>query len=598
MYLSVKETSEKWNISDRRIRTLCEQGKIAGALRVGKLWKIPANAQKPADGRQKAVNTFVATKAREMDKRQFQEMNPSGKGQIYFFDTTLRDGSQAEGVSFSVQDKIKIVKILDEFGVDYIEAGNPGSNPKDNFFFEELKSVTLKHSKICAFGSTARNRENIHLDKNIKFLLEAGTPVVAIVGKTSQSHVKHVLNVPKKQNEEMIRETIRFLKAQGKEVIFDAEHFYDGFKENARFSLDALAAAVEGGVDTICLCDTNGGTLPNEISDITLRVHSEYPHVKLGIHCHNDIGCAVASSMAAVESGVNHVQGTFLGFGERCGNTALSTIIANLILKCGYSCKADLQQLRSASRQISEISSIRMQHSMPYVGKCAFAHKGGMHIDGMQKIKTSFEHIDPALVGNERRFLQSEMGGRGALLPILQKFDQRLTKKSPETIALMDIIKTQEFAGYQYEGAEASLELLVRRHLHQWAPHFNVVMYKLSEDMPAPDGVHMSSAMVKIEVNGQEEMACGMGIGPLHALDNAMREALKTFYPQLGGLRMSDYKVRVLETNRDTDATTRVLMETMDTDKSTFITVGVSTDIVESSFLALVDAFEYKLSKS
>lgn len=491
---------------------------------------------------------------------------------------------------------MKIVKILDEFGVDYIEAGIPSSNPKDAHFFEELKSLKLKHAKICAFGNTSKPGR-LGLDKNSRGLLRAETPTVSIVGKASASQTKKVLGISEKENQEMIRETVRYLKKKDKEVIFDAEHFFDGYKESPRFALHALKAAVDGGADVLVLCDTNGGTLPNEIGDMVLAVHAEFPDTQIGIHCHNDIGCAVASSMSAVESGAVHVQGTFLGFGERCGNAALSTVIANLTLKCGYACQGDLQKLRSTCRQIAEISTIRMQHSMPYVGKCAFAHKGGMHIDGMQKLKTAFEHIDPSLVGNERKLLLSEMGGRGAILPYIQKFSPNLTKNSPETIALIDIIKSQEFLGYQYEGAEASLELLVRRHLKQWEPHYRVIMYKLSEDMPAPDGIHMSSAMVKIEVDGQTEMACGMGIGPLHALDNAMREALKTFYPQLACLRMSDYKVRVLETNRDTDATTRVLMETMDEDKSTFVTVGVSTDIVESSFIALMDAFEYKLSK-
>lgn len=596
MFLSVKETSEKWNISDRRIRALCENGKIAGAIRVGKLWKIPETASKPLDGRQKGAKT-PTLKSRKVSKEQFEKINGKGGKVIRFFDTTLRDGSQAESVSFSIPDKLRIVHILDEFGIDYIEAGNPESNPKDRQFFEELRNIPLKHAKLCAFGSTAKPGEPVSNDRGIRSLLSADTPVVAIVGKASQKHAKHVLGISREENYAIIYDTLWYLKSKGKEVIFDAEHFYDGYKENPRFAINALEAAVKAGADTLCLCDTNGGTLPGEIADITLRVHTEFPDTEIAIHCHNDIGCAVASAMAAVESGASQVQGTFLGFGERCGNTALSTAIANLTLKCGYSCQANLQELKSVSRQIADISTIRLQHSMPYVGKCAFAHKGGMHIDGVQKMESSFEHIDPNLVGNERRLLLSEVSGRGAVLPILQKFDSKLTKKSPETIALIDIIKAQEFNGYQYEGAEASLELLVRRHLGQWTPHFEVVMYKLTEDMPPPDDYHMSSGMVKVKVGDQEALACGQGIGPLHALDNAMREALKPFYPQLAGLRMSDYKVRVLETNRDTDATTRVLMETMDVDKTTFTTVGVSTDIVESSFLALVDAFEYKLSK-
>ncbi len=516
--------------------------------------------------------------------------------QVLIFDTTLRDGAQAESVSYSLQDKLHIVEILDSLHVDYIEAGIPGSNPKDQTFFDALKTVSLQHAKICAFGSTAHPHKAPNESRSLCALLEAGTSVVAIVGKASLSQVQNVLGITPDENLKTITASVKFLKEAGKEVIFDAEHFFDGYKENSAYALDCLRAAYEGGADTICLCDTNGGSLPSEIADISKTACDTFTDTTIGIHCHDDIGCAAASTMAAVDAGVTHVQGTFLGLGERCGNAALSTVAPNLVLKCGYSCNMILNKLYGAAGRIADLSNIRLRRSQPYVGKSAFAHKGGLHIDAVQKQSSSFEHVDPECVGNRHHILMSEMAGRSSLLPYLQKLNPDLDKNSPETIALIDIIKAREFDGYQYEGADASLELLVRRHLGQWKPHFNVIMYKLTEDMPAPDGYQQSTAVVKVEVDGKTEMACAMGIGPLHALDTAMRSALSSFYPELLYMRMSDYRVRVLETNRDTDATTRVLMECTDGKGFTCVTVGVSTDIVEASFLALMDAFEYKLS--
>ena len=516
---------------------------------------------------------------------------------IEIFDTTLRDGAQAEGVSYSLQDKRMIALELDTFGVDYIEAGNPASNPKDFQFFEEMKSVPLRHAKLCAFGSTARPGAPVEQDENLQKLLGAGTPAVAIVGKASPLHVAKILDISEEENLRLVRESVAQLKAAGREVIFDAEHFFDGYREAPTYALAVLRAALDGGADVLCLCDTCGGTLPPSIAEVTRAVTGALPGARIAIHCHDDIGCAAAGSLAAVEAGASMVQGTFLGYGERCGNAALTTVLPTLVHKCGFDCTANLSDLRPVARKIIEISNLRMRHSMPYVGKCAFAHKGGQHIDAVQKLPSSFEHIDPSLVGNERRFLLSEMSGRGSILPRIARFAPGLTKDSPETAAITEEVKQREFLGYQYEGAEASFELLVKRYLGQWTPHFNVIMYKLSEDFPAPDGDRQSSALIKIEVGGKTKMACATGIGPLHALDTAMRDALKAFYPEIGKLRMSDYKVRVIETNKATDATTRVLMETTDPDSTTFTTIGVSTDVVEASFLALVDAFEYKLSK-
>ena len=519
------------------------------------------------------------------------------KKQIAIFDTTLRDGSQAETISYSLQDKLHIVRTLDAFGVTYIEAGNPASNPKDVHFFEMLKENPPKNAKLCAFGATVHPFTPVEKDKNLQTLLFADTPAVAVVGKASAAHVTEILQIDKDENLRMVRDTVAYLKAADREVIFDAEHFFDGYREDGEYAFSVLSAASEAGADVLCLCDTNGGTLPEEIKAATAAVKAAFPHVTLGVHCHNDSGCAVASTLAAVDAGVTQVQGTFLGLGERCGNAALTTVIGNLTFKYNCDCGVKLSDMKRAAGDIAEISNIRMQRSMPYVGKCAFAHKGGMHVDAVMKKPASFEHIEPSKVGNERRFLLSEVAGRGTVLPRLHKYAPELTKQSPETAAIMEEVKQREYAGYQYEGADASFELLVKRFLGKWKPHFNVIMYKLSEDFPAPDGERQSTAVIKIEVDGKTQTAGAMGIGPLHALDTAMREALTAFYPEIGELRMSDYKVRVIETNKATDATTRVLMETTDGNKNVFVTVGVSTDVVEASFLALMDAFEYALSR-
>jgi 2-isopropylmalate synthase len=516
--------------------------------------------------------------------------------QIEIFDSTLRDGAQGEGISFSVQDKLNIVKALDRFGITYIEAGNPGSNPKDLSFFEQVKSITLKNAKLCAFGSTARAGIPVQQDKNVQSLLSADTPTISIFGKSWDLHVTEILKISLEENLKIVRDTISYLKSKGKELIFDAEHFFDGYKENPEYALSVLNAAVEGGADCLCLCDTNGGTLPDDIKSIVLTVTSRFPNTKIGIHCHNDIGCAVASSMSAVAGGATQIQGTFVGFGERCGNADLSTIIANLTLKCGMNCNANLPDLYATAREIAAISNVRIHNSEPYVGKSAFAHKGGMHIDGVQKISKSFEHVDPSSVGNERKFLLSEVSGRGTVLPKLQRFLPGLTKHSPETTKITEQLKEQEFFGYQYEGAEASFELFVKKQLGLWTPHFNVIMYKTNDDYPAPDGELQSSALVKIEVDGKTEVSGDIGNGPVNALDNALRKALVVFYPEIKDLTLTDFKVRVIDSTWTTAAKIRVMIESTDND-STFTTIGVSNDIIEASFIALMDSFEYKLSK-
>lgn len=513
---------------------------------------------------------------------------------IEIFDSTLRDGSQGEGISFSVQDKLNIVRTLDDFGVTYIEAGNPVSNPKEMLFFEELKKISLKNSKVCAFGSTIKKGVKPAEDKGIKSLLEADTAVVSIFGKAWDMHVTEILRISLEDNLDIVSETVGFLKGLEKEVIFDAEHFFDGYSENPEYALSVLQAATEAGADCLCLCDTNGGKLPKEIEEATSVVADRFK-IKIGIHCHDDSGCAVANTLAAVSAGAAQVQGTFIGFGERCGNADLSTIIPNLIIKCGYDCGVNLPDLKHAAQKIAEISNVRIRNNAPYIGKSAFSHKGGMHVDGVQKNTSSFEHVDPALVGNERRFLLSEVAGRGTVLQKIQKFAPDITKSSPETAAITEELKRRELFGYQYEGAEASFELLVKKHLGVWKPHFNVIMYKVTDDFPAPDGEQQSNAMVKVEVDGKTELTCDAGNGPVNALDMALRKALWTFYPDIKKIHLIDYKVRIID-SRSTDAKTRVLIESSD-GESTFTTIGVSSDIIEASFTALVDSLEYSLSK-
>ncbi len=513
---------------------------------------------------------------------------------IELFDSTLRDGAQGEGISFSVQDKLNIVRILDEFGVSYIEAGNPGSNPKDITFFEELKKLRLKKSVPVAFGATARFGRPVTEDANVQNLLAADTPAVAIFGKCWDLHVREILKITEEDNLTIVRDTVAYLKAAGKEVIFDAEHFFDGYRASPDFALRVLTAAVEGGADVLALCDTNGGTLPDHIRTVTERVVSTFPGVRVGIHCHNDIGCAVASSMAAVFGGAVQVQGTLIGFGERCGNADLSTILANLALKCGYDCGVAPADLREVCTKIAEISNVRLSGTHPYIGKSAFAHKAGMHIDGVQKCSESFEHISPEAVGNARKFLVSEVAGRGTILPTLQKFIPTLTKSSPETGQLVALLKEREYQGYQYEGASASFELLIKKELGLMKPHFHVVMYKSYDDFPAPDGDGQSTAMVKIEVDGKTELSCAAGNGPVNALDKAFRKAIRVFYPRIDQMELADYKVRVIS-NGTTDATVRVLIDSHGS-RGDFTTVGVSCDIIEASFTALTDSYEYELN--
>lgn len=516
---------------------------------------------------------------------------------LYVLDSTLRDGAQGEGISFSVRDKLAVAAALDALGVDYIEAGNPASNPKDEEFFREAATLRFRHARLTAFGSTRRKGISAAEDEGIKSLLSAGTPAVTVFGKAWDLHVAEILKVSPEENLAMIADTVAYLKAQGREVIFDAEHFFDGCKHNPGYALAAIEAAANAGADSVCLCDTNGGCFPDEIEEFT-RLAAGRVKCRVGIHTHNDGGMAVANSVAAVKAGATEVQGTLIGIGERCGNANLSAIIANLGLKRGYECLNGeaMTGLTPACRKIAEIANVRLNSSMPYVGKSAFTHKAGMHIDGVSKKPGSFEHVPPESVGNERRFLMSEVAGRSTVVGLVQKFAPELDKNSAITAEIVKKVKDLEYRGYQFEGAEASFELLVRKSLGTYKPFFAIEMFKtIGEQIPGED-LRPATALVKIRVGDSEEISAAEGNGPVNALDKALRKALETFYPGLKEFYLADYKVRILDSRETSSAKTRVLIESGD-GKDVWTTVGVSRDIIEASLIALIDAVEYKLIK-
>ena len=515
---------------------------------------------------------------------------------VAILDSSLRDGAQAEGISFSVEDKLKILELLDDHGVDYVEAGNPGSNPKDLEFFARAKNVALKHAKLAAFGSTRRRDSTAEQDSNVQSLLLADTPVIVIFGKSWDFHVTDIIRTTLGENLNMIRETLAFFKAKGKEVVYDAEHFFDGYKNNPDYAVKTLQAAVEGGADVLVLCDTNGGTFPSEISTIVHKLSGLFS-VPLGIHAHNDCGMAVANSVAAVENGARHVQGAFIGFGERCGNANLSTIIANLGVKRDFEClPADqYRNIGHMARHMAAISNVALDERAPFVGNCAFAHKGGMHIDGVTKASHSFEHINPELVGGQRRFLMSEVSGRRMILDKIWEVDASITKDDKVTDSIVKRLKELEHEGYQFEGAESTFELVIRKQLGKYRPFFELEHFKIIGEQPT-NGEYGSSAIIKVKVDGHSEITAAEGDGPVHALDSALRKALDRFYPELSNVHLTDYKVRVINGREATAAKVRVLLQSTDGD-SVWTTVGVSTDIVEASWIALVDSIEYKLLK-
>lgn len=516
---------------------------------------------------------------------------------LYVFDSTLRDGAQGENVNFSVMDKVNIVKALDQLGVSFIEAGNPFSNPKDVEFFDKVSELKLKNAEIVAFGSTRRVGVDVRQDKSVEVMAKINVKTVAIFGKSWDLHATEILHTTLEENIAMITDTIKYLKENGKQVFFYAEHFFDGCKNNANYAFEVLKAAENAGAANVILCDTNGGCFPFEIESWTNKA-VECLSIPVGIHCHNDTDCAVANTISGVIAGADQVHGTFIGIGERCGNTCLATLIPNLQIKLGYDVipEDNLKNLTNCARYISDISNITLEDNIPYVGKSAFAHKGGMHIDGVTKLPKSFEHICPEDVGNHRQFLLSEVSGKSAVLQKLKSFAPQITKESPELVEILNMLKAQEQKGYQYEAAGASFELLVRKFLGDFKPYFSIEYFKIISEQ-ADSASTPGSGLIKIKVGDQYKIAADEGNGPVNAIDKALRQALVEFYPDLEGFKLIDYKVRVVDTTSATAAAVRVLVESTD-GNDVWTTVGSSTDIINASVMALVDSIEYKLLKS
>ncbi len=521
--------------------------------------------------------------------------------EIQIYDTTLRDGTQGEGVSLSLQDKLQITQRLDEIGVDFIEGGYPLSNPKDAEYFQRAKQLPLKHSTVCAFGMTRRKGVAAKDDPGMKALLEAvlgfKKPTCTIVGKTWDFHVTEVLNVSLEENLAMITDTVSYLTSQGCDVIYDAEHFFDGSKANEEYALTTIETAAKAGAKLVALCDTNGGTMPEDIAKRTKLAIDRLAALKVpvGIHCHNDCELAVANSLSAVDAGAVQVQGTINGFGERCGNADLISVMGNLGLKKGYKILGGrgLTPLTELSRFVYETANVHMRNNQPFVGQSAFAHKGGMHVHAIAKATSTYEHLEPALVGNERRILVSELSGRSNIAALTSKH------QLGENRQLMDAILKQvvdlEAQGYQFEAAEASFDLLVRRTAGGFVPSFHREKYHVAVGTVG-DGTPVTEATIKLVVNGEERHEVAEGDGPVNALDAAMRKALLRHFPKLEDMRLIDYKVRVVNSEAGTAARIRVIIESAD-EHDVWGTVGVSENIIEASWLALVDAIEFKLCK-
>lgn len=513
---------------------------------------------------------------------------------VKVYDTTLRDGTQGEGISFSVADKLLIAERLDQFGIDYIEGGFPGSNPRDIAFFAEAKKLKLRHARLAAFGSTRRAGGQSQDDPQLRVLVDSEMPVLTIVGKTWMLHVSEILRTTAEENLAMIEDSVRYLVAQGREVIYDAEHFFDGYADNPDYALRTLDAAARGGAANLTLCDTNGGRLVSEIEAITGAIVARFGSDKVGIHCHNDSGIGVAVSLAALEAGASLVQGTVNGYGERVGNANLVTILPNLILKMGRSahCAANLAELRDLSLFFDELANLRPDPKAPFIGQSAFAHKGGLHANASQKAARSYEHIDPALVGNRTRVLVSDMAGRTSLVIKARELGVDIDEKHPEMKGLINELKEREFRGYEYEAASASFKLLVAKWLGQRKAYFTVEGYRVI--IERHDDKLWAEATVKIKVNGESVHTVAESTGPIGALDLALRRALDKTYPQLREMTLRDYKVRILDSNQGAAARTRVLIESGD-GRSIWATVGVSDNIIDASWEALREAVEHML---
>ncbi len=519
---------------------------------------------------------------------------PANATRIEIYDTTLRDGSQGEGVNFSLQDKLLITQKLDEFGVDFIEGGYPLSNEKDAAYFRHVAEMDLRHALVCAFGMTRRRGIGAEADTGMQALVQSRAPVCTVVGKTWDLHVTEVLQVSLAENLAMVADSLAYLHSEGRRVIYDAEHFFDGWQANPDYALETIRAAEHAGAETIVLCDTNGGSLPDTIHAAVTAARGAVSG-RIGIHCHNDCEVAVANSLRAVQAGALHVQGTVNGIGERCGNADLISVIANLSLKCGYPLlrSGALGRLTELSRYVYELANMNFRSNQAFVGMSAFAHKGGMHVHAVNKLARSYEHIDPVTVGNERRVLVSELSGRSNIVAKTVKY--KLDQDRDLMARILARVQEQENEGYQFEAAEASFDLLVRKMAGQYRPWFERLAYRVNVDADA-GGNPLTQATIKLRVDEQEELVVAEGDGPVNALDKALRKALASAYPQLASMTLVDYKVRVINSTEGTAARVRVVIESRD-QNDVWSTVGVSENVIEASWLALVDSVEYKLYK-
>jgi 2-isopropylmalate synthase len=515
---------------------------------------------------------------------------------LEIYDTTLRDGAQAEDVSFSVEDKVRVAQKLDELGVHFIEGGWPGANPKDIEFFRIIKTLPLKHATVIAFGSTRKASHAVGKDPNLQALLAADTKTITLFGKTWSLHVTDALGISLATNLELIGDSIAYLRNKGRRVFYDAEHFFDGYKTNPDYALNTIRKAVEAGAERVILCDTNGGTMPWEIRSICEIVRRECP-VPLGIHAHNDCDMAVANSLVAIEMGIIQVQGTINGIGERCGNANLCSIVPNLELKMKRPALTDrLSHLKEVSGFVTEIANLMPNKHQPYVGDSAFAHKGGVHIHAVLKNPATYEHVDPARVGNRQRVLVSDYAGRSGLLDKIEAYGITLSKDHSKVHELIETLKERESQGYQFEGAEGSFELLMRKAMGTHKPAFQLLGFRVIVEKKQDNGAPLSEATVMVKVGNAVEHTAAIGAGPVNALDHALRKSLEQFYPQLKEVKLLDYKVRVLAANKGTESKVRVLIESGD-HKDKWGTVGVSENIIEATWQALADSIEYKLLK-
>ncbi len=514
---------------------------------------------------------------------------------LTLYDTTLRDGMQTEGISFSLEDKLAITSCLDRLGIDYIEGGYAASNLKERQFFAEVAKLGLKNSRIAAFGSTRRTDRDVADDDSIRAILDCKTKTATLVGKAWDLHVTTVLGCSLEDNLKLIADSVGYLKKHGLEVIFDAEHFYDGYKKNPKYAVSVLAAAAEADADLLVLCDTNGGSVPNEVYEITKKICAEFSPMVIGVHTHNDSDCATADCLAAVRAGARHVQGTINGLGERCGNANLCVVIPNLAFKMGFEILSPekIKTLTEVSRFVFEVANMTPVMNMPYVGESAFAHKAGLHVDALRKNKTTYEHVDPKLIGNERRFLISELSGKSNVLAELEK--AKIAEDKQLAAKILNRVQQLESEGYQFEAANASFDLLVRKIMGTYQPAFELIKYYVTTER-RKSGEMVNEASIKLKVGDKVQHVVGEGDGPVNALDAALRKSLENLYPAIKDMSLIDYKVRVVNAKAGTAARVRVIIESRDK-TSIWGTVGVSENIIEASWLALVDSVEYKLQK-